>query len=99
MIQTLRMSLGCACSLSPEVLTGEPLVLIAVSNAVAVAAEIALLHKPLAMWFASGVPAEVTTSVVALQCMDLTAMSVVSTGRSDSMRHGRWVSRARCSTS
>ena len=68
----------CEAVLSVEkVLTGDPLVVIAVSNGVAVAAELALLHEPLAMWFASGVPAEVQALDSALDMMCCRAMTVI----------------------
>ena len=49
----------CLRTRVPKVLTGEPLLLIGISNGVAVAMELALRHDVVAIWLASGVPAEV----------------------------------------
>ena len=82
-----------------KVLTGEPLVLIAISNGVAVAAELALLHEPLAMWFASGVPAEVPALDYAIDMLSCRAMRVLYTRRSDESGRKRSPSFAVCSSS
>ena len=90
----------CEAVLSVEkVLSGEPLVVIAISNGVAVAAELALLHEPMAMWFASGVPAEVSALDSATDMLHCRAVTVVYTRRSGESRQRRSLSCAVCSPS
>ena len=53
-------SLSLTCHLSVQVLNGHPFILVGVSNGVAVVMELALRHRPRAIWLASGVPAAVS---------------------------------------